>query len=198
MRSWSAASVFLGLILTIVALVQFRISLAVHSQSLPSPPYSYGVTRTAGQINQDFAAKQDWLGATPMAYNKVTTAVSSNKIGLTGANVTGGSLITFMDVQTTISAGCALTLPSVTTVVNAMKAAKISPVAGQTYELDVYNDQAGAFNFTITADTGATWSLLGTAQTIAKGTVRKYLVTLTSLTTGSMQSLGEFTVTAAP
>jgi len=174
------------------------LTFVAHPQSQPNPPYQYKVVRTAGQINQDFAAKQDWLGATPMIYNKVTTAVASNNIGLTGANVTGGSLITFMDVQTTISAGCTLTLPSVTTVVNAMKAAKISPVVGQTYELDVYNDQSGSFNFTLTADTGATWSLLGTAQTIAKGTVRKYLVTLTSLTTGSMQSLGEFTVTAAP
>ena len=181
----------------LVLLLVGRIYVA-YSQSQPNPPYQYRVTRTTGQINQDFAAKQDWLGATPLIYNKVTTAVASNNIGLTGANVTGGSLITFMDVQTTISAGCTLTLPSVTTVVNAMKAAKISPVAGQTYELDIYNDQSGSFNFTLTADTGATWSLLGTAQTIAKGTVRKYLVTLTTLTTGSMQSLGEFTVTAAP
>jgi len=132
------------------------------------------------------------------AYNAITTAVGSNNINLTGANITGGWLLVAADVQTVISAGCTLTLPSVAATVTAMEAAGFTPIAGMTYELDVYNDQSGSYNFTLTADTGATWTLAGTAQTIAKGTMRRYLVTLTSLTAGTMQSLGEFTVAAAP
>jgi hypothetical protein len=171
---------------------------ATWAQSLPSPPYQYGVTRTVGQINNDFARKQDYLGAVSLIHNVVTTADTANNIGLTGANLTGGSLIVFMDVQTVLAAGCTLTLPSVATTVLAMQSVGINPVNGYTYELDVYNNQSGAFNYTLTADSGATWTLLGTAQTVAKGTVRKYLVTLTTLTAGTMQSLGEFTVAAPP
>ncbi len=170
----------------------------VCAQSQPSPPYRYGVTRTAGQINNDFALKQDYLGAVFLAHNVITTAVTANNIGLTGANLTGGSLIVFADVQSVLSAGCTLTLPSVATTVQAMQAVGINPVDGYTYELDIYNNQSGAFNYTLTADSGATWTLSGTAQTIAKATVRKYLVTFTSLTAGTMQSLGEFTVAAPP
>ena len=36
------------------------------------------------------------------------------------------------------------------------------------------------------------------ATGLPEGTMRKFLVTLTSLTAGTIQSLGEFTVTAAP
>ena len=131
-------------------------------------------------------------------YNHITTSVTSNNIALSGANITGGWLGVFVDVTTTISAGCALTLPSVAATVTAMESAGFTPVAGMSYEMDVYNDQSGSYNFTLTVDSGATWTLSGTAQTIAKGTMRKFLVTLTSLTAGTIQSLGEFTVTAAP
>ena len=165
---------------------------AAHAQSPPNPLYQYGVTRTVGQINNDFARKQDWLGAAPIAYNPVTTAVTANNIGLTGANLTGGSFTVFVDVQTVISNNATLTLPSVATTVLAMQAVGINPAVGQTYEMDIYNDQSGTFNFTLTADAGSTWTLLGSSQTIAKGTARKYLVTLTTLTAGTMRSLGSF------
>jgi len=131
-------------------------------------------------------------------YNAVTTSVGSNNIPLTGANLTGGWIYVAMDVTTVISAGCTLTLPSVAATVVAMKAAGLSPVVGTSWLIDIYNDQSGAYNFTLTVDTGATWTLSGTAQTIAKGTLRSYVVTLTSLTAGTIQSLGGFTVVAAP
>jgi hypothetical protein len=137
-------------------------------------------------------------GAASMAYNAITTGVTSNNIALTPANIFGGFDLTVADVQTVISAGCTLTLPSVAATVAYMVTQGISPSAGYAWELDIYNDQSGAFNFTLTADSGATWTLNGSAQTIAKGTMRKYMVSLTSLTAGVMQSLGGITLVAAP
>ena len=130
------------------------------------------------------------------AYNHVTTSITSHNMNLTAANITGGWLTVFMDITTTISGqDCTITLPTVAATVAAMS---FTPYAGMTYELDIYNDQAGQYNYTLTADSGPTWTLAGTAQTIAYGTVRKYLVTLTSLTAGTMQSLGQFAIGAAP
>lgn len=140
-------------------------------------------------------------GVPQQAYNAVTTALGSNNLNMAAASLTGGSVLTVFDYTATTSGSTAstFTLPSVAAVVAAMKTAGINPVAGMTYELDVMNDQGtGTITYTLTPDTGATWTLAGTAQTIANGTMRKYLVTLTTLTAGTMQSLGEFTIAAKP
>ncbi len=132
------------------------------------------------------------------AYVAIATGISSNNLTLSGPEVTGGSVLKIIDFTETLSADASLTLPSVATVVTAMKAAGLVPVAGMTWVLRVMNDQSGSYNLTLTADSGPTWTLSGTAQTVAKTTYRDWLVTLTSLTAGTMQSLGEVTFTAAP
>jgi len=50
----------------LVILLIFGFCGEVWAQSQPNPPYQYGITRTAGQINNDFAAKQNWLGSNPL------------------------------------------------------------------------------------------------------------------------------------
>lgn len=131
-----------------------------------------------------------------IVYNAVSTAPTSNNLALTGANITGGSVLVALNLTAALGAGATATLPIVTALVTAMQAAGLNPAAGSSYELDIYNSSSGNFAWTTTTSTG--WTLSGTAQTIAQNTVRKYALTLTSLAAATLQSLGEFTVTAAP
>lgn len=145
------------------------------------------------------AALAGRLGTTPasIVYNAVSTAPTSNNLQLTGANITGGSALVVLNLTAALAAGATLTLPTVTNLILAMQTANVNRGAeAASYELDIYNSSSGNFAWTTTTNTG--WTLSGTAQTIAQNTVRKYAVTLTSLTTATLQSLGEFTVTAAP
>lgn len=128
--------------------------------------------------------------------NTVSTSPTSNNLNLTGANVTGASNVVGMNLTATLTAGATATLPTVAALVTAMQAIGISPVAGASYELDVYNSSSGAFAWTVTANTG--WTLVGTAQTVAQNTVRKYYVSFQSLTAATLTSAGGFTVAAAP
>lgn len=127
------------------------------------------------------------------AYNAVATAPTSNNLALTGANITGGSSLVALNLTAALGAGATATLPNVAALVTAMQAAGLGPVAGASYELDIYNTSSGNFAWTTTTNTG--WTLTGT-QTIAQNTYRKYIVTLTSLAAATLQSLGQFAVAA--
>lgn len=129
-------------------------------------------------------------------YNAVSTAPTTNNLNLTAANISGGNTAVFLNLTAALGAGATATLPTVAALVTAMAGEGISVVPGASYELDIYNSSSGNFAWTTTTNTG--WTLQGTAQTIAQNTVRKYIVTFTSLTAAVLQSLGEFTVTAAP
>lgn len=131
-----------------------------------------------------------------VVYNAVSTAPTTNNLALTGANITGGSVLVALNLTAALGAGATATLPTVAALVTAMQAAGLNPVAGGSYELDIYNSSSGNFAWTTTTNTG--WTLAGTAQTIAQNTVRKYALTLTTLATATLQSLGAFIVTAAP
>jgi hypothetical protein len=126
------------------------------------------------------------------AYNAVSTAPTSNVLALTGANMTGGSMVVFLNLTAALSAGAAADLPTPAALVTAMEAAGITPQVGSTYELDVMNTSSGAYSWTITTATG--WTLTGT-MTVAQNTLRKCLITFTSLTAATLQSLGEYTIT---
>lgn len=128
-----------------------------------------------------------------IVYNAVSTAPTSNALALTGANITGGTVKTVLNLTATLGAGAAADLPTVAALVTAMEAAGITPVAGGSYELDVMNSSGANFAWTITTATG--WTLTGT-MTVAQNTVRKCIVTFTSLTAAVLQSMGEYTITA--
>jgi hypothetical protein len=127
------------------------------------------------------------------AYNAVSTAPTSNALALSGANITGGSVLTVLNLTAALGAGAAADLPNVAALVTAMEAAGITPVAGASYELDVMNSSSGNYAWTITTATG--WTLTGT-MTVAQNTMRKCLITFTSLTAATLQSLGEYAITA--
>lgn len=126
------------------------------------------------------------------AYNAVATAPTANALALTGANITGGSDEVWLNLTAALSAGAAADLPTVAQLVAAMTAAGLVPVIGSTFILNLMNSSSGAYAWTITAGTG--WTLNGT-MTAAQNTYRKCLVTLTSLTAATLQSLGEYAIT---
>lgn len=128
--------------------------------------------------------------------NTVSTAPTSNNLALTGANISGGSSLVALNLTATLAAGATATLPTVAALVTALQSEGFNPLPGSSYELDIYNSSSGNFAWTTTTNTG--WTLSGTAQTITQNTVRKYILTLTSLTAATLASIGEFTVTAAP
>lgn len=128
------------------------------------------------------------------AYNAVSTAPTTNNLNLTGANIAGGSVETWLNLTTALGAGATATLPSVASLVAAMAAAGLNPVAGGSYILNLQNTSSGNFAWTITVDSGATFTLTGT-MTVAQNTYRKCLIKFTSLTAATLQSLGEFAIT---
>jgi len=71
--------------------------------------------------------------------------------------------------------------------VSALVAVLHSPSVGSSYILRIINSSAGAFAWTVTTNTG--WTLNGT-MTINQNTWREFLVTLTSTSAATLQSIG--------
>lgn len=129
------------------------------------------------------------------AYNTNTNA--SGTVTLTGAQCTGGSEEVWVNCTGTQSGAFAIDLPVVSgasSLVAAMQAAGLNPVAGGTFILNIMNTCGASEVGTITTATG--WTLTGT-MTVAQNTYRKLLVTMTSLTAFAAQSLGEYAITGA-
>lgn len=83
---------------------------------------------------------------------------------------------TVLELTGTIGAGQALTLPTVATLIATLTPAQ--SVVGSTTVLRIGRGANGAFNWTVTTNTG--WTLNGT-QTIAQSTFRDFIVTLTNV-----------------
>jgi hypothetical protein len=112
---------------------------------------------------------------------------------LAGANITGGTTQVSLNMTGTLAAGANATLPTVANLVTAMIAVGINPAIGMTYELDFMNTSSANFAWTIVTNTG--WSLNGT-MTVAQNTFRKSYISLNSLTTAALQSVGQYGIGA--
>lgn len=128
-----------------------------------------------------------WItGTSVMPQSQVSVIATTGVVTLTGAQAAGANDVT---IDLTGQTGSqALNLPTPAQVVAAIHNAYV----GQTYRLRII--QRAAFTATVT-DNGAS-THTGTA-TIAQGTCREYLVTLTSLSAVVFASLYSYTVTAA-
>lgn len=117
-----------------------------------------------------------------MAVLNFVTSADSNMV-LTAAQVTGA--VACVDAQVkngvSVTAGRNLQLP----LVSALVAALHAPTVGTSYRLRICNFQGGNFALTLVTNTG--WTLTGTTFTIAQNTWREFVVTLTSLTTATIQ-----------
>jgi hypothetical protein len=112
---------------------------------------------------------------------------------LTGAQITGGTTLTMVNLTGTLGSSGALTLPTVANLIAAMTVAGINPQPGMSYELDIYYPN-GTNTWTVT--TAAGWTLQGTMTITGAGLMRRFIVTLTSLTAAVLQSIGTVTLGA--
>ena len=128
--------------------------------------------------------------------NTVSTAPTSNNLQLLGLDISGATVVVGLNLTASLSAPATATLPTVANFMTALAAAGINAIAGITYELDIYNSSSGAFNWTLATNTG--WTLVGTSQTIAQNTMRRYYVRVQSTTAATITSAGGFTVAATP
>lgn len=110
------------------------------------------------------------------------TASNTTAFTATGAQVTGGTASVDFAITGTLAGAQNVTLPTVANLVLAMH----SPTVGSSFRLRIINESGGAFAWTVVTNTG--WTLTGT-MSIAQNTWREFVVTLTSLTTATLQSV---------
>jgi hypothetical protein len=115
--------------------------------------------------------------ATAYNTNSATSATT-----LTAANISGGFASVDLQMTGALGAGADATLPLVTALVAGMPNAS----AGASYRLRITNASSANFDWTVVTNTG--WTLGGT-MTIAQNTWREFVVTITSLTTATLQSV---------
>ena len=131
-----------------------------------------------------YASMQQAVGAAINPADVYNTNTATDTTSLTAGNITGGWNTVTLAMTGTLGAAATGTFPTVTATV-----AAISPaiVAGKSYRLRVINSSSANFAWTITGGTG--WTLAGT-RTVAQNTWRDFLITFTSLTAASLQSIG--------
>jgi hypothetical protein len=115
---------------------------------------------------------------------------------LTGLNIAGGFVESIVDDTGTSSTGQTATLPTVAATITAMTGAGYNAAAGTTWKFTFINETGQTW--TLAKDGSSQWTLSGSAQTIGTGTKRSWMMTITSGTAGTAQSLGEVTMVAAP
>lgn len=116
---------------------------------------------------------------TMAAYNTNSATTSTT---LTAANVTGAVASVDLALTGTLTGAANATMPTVAAVVAVLHA----PTVGTSYRLRITNRSSGAYTWTVVTNTG--WTLTGT-MTIAQNTWREFVVTLTSLTAATLQSV---------
>ncbi len=126
-----------------------------------------------------------WLAiGDPVKQVYSTNSSTSASLVLVAADIFGGATEHTLGLTGAISGASNAQLPTVSALVTGISNA----LSGQTYKLRVINiGGTGSGVWTITTNTG--WTLSGT-MTIAVGGWRDFYVTLNSLTTATMQSVG--------
>jgi predicted RecA/RadA family phage recombinase len=144
-----------------------------------------GVQQHAGSIaTYNCTIAGAWKVAASSPVNSAySTAANTVGFTATGVQISGGLADSYLDLTGALGAGAALTLPTVAQLVQAMH----SPTIGQSYMLRIINRSSGNFAWTVTTNTG--WTLNG-LMTVAQNTWREFIVTLTSLTTATLQTVG--------
>ena len=137
---------------------------------------------TVGDVSYPVVANRLSVGS--LSYGTNTAVASAT---LTAENISGGTGQVALALTGTLTGAANATLPTVA----ALIAANPSYVSGQMYQLRIRNESAGAYTWTVATATG--WTLNGT-MTIAQTTYRDFFVTITSLTTATLQGVGGSTI----
>jgi hypothetical protein len=113
------------------------------------------------------------------AFNTNSAVTSAT---LTAANISGGVASVDLQLTGTLTGASNATLPTVANLIAALHA----PTVGTSYRLRITNASSGAYTWTVLTATG--WTLTGT-MTVAQNTWREFVLTLTSLTAATLQSV---------
>lgn len=112
-----------------------------------------------------------------------TTESNTTSFTLAVSDIYSASVETTLNLTGVLGAGRSATLPTVANLVNSIQ----NPSPGMTFKLRVINSSGAAFSWTVVTNTG--WTLNGT-MTIAQNTWRDFYITLNSLTSATLQSVG--------
>lgn len=135
----------------------------------------YRSSSNSGAAWTEWSLTQDSMAA-------FNTNAATSGATLTAANITGGAATVDLALTGALGAGANAQLPTVASMVAAMH----NPATGASFRLRIINQSSGAFAWTVTTNTG--WTLAGT-MTIAQNTWREFVVTLTSATAATLQSV---------
>ena len=141
---------------------------------------TYDSALAAGAGGFHLSAPATVLGTSAFQYNVNATVGSTT---LSTGNLLGGSVLTVLNMTGTQTAAANLQVPTVANLVAAMS----NPVAGQAWTLRVINSSSGAYAVTAVTNTG--WTLAGT-MSIADNTWREFIITLSTLSSATLQSIG--------
>ncbi|WP_155626029.1 hypothetical protein [Burkholderia vietnamiensis] len=126
------------------------------------------------------------LGVNPLQEAVYNAATNTTAFTAVGSQISGAAQV-FFNLTGTLAAGQALTLPTVANLIASLPSVVQANPVGMTWQLRVINSSGGAFSWTVTTNTG--WTLSGT-QSVAQNTFRDFVVTITSATTATIQSVG--------
>ncbi|EMN5130226.1 hypothetical protein RVV79_003342 [Burkholderia contaminans] len=126
------------------------------------------------------------LGVNPLQEAIYNTAANTTAFTASGTQVSGAAQV-FFNLTGTLAAGQALTLPTVANLIASLPSVVQQNPVGLTWQLRVINSSGGAFAWTVTTNTG--WTL-GGSMGVNQNTFRDFVVTITSATTASIQSVG--------
>lgn len=124
------------------------------------------------------------VSAPAAVYSVYNSAGNTTGFIASGAQIGAGAVaFAYFDLPATLGAGASVTLPTVANLVAAMT----SPMVGQSYTLRVINRSSATFAWTVLTNTG--WTLNG-LMTVNQNTFRDFVVTLTSLSAATLQTVG--------
>ncbi|QTD88890.1 hypothetical protein [Burkholderia anthina] len=126
------------------------------------------------------------LGMNPFQETGYNAATNTTGFTLAAAQIAGAAQ-NFLNLTGTLAAAANAQLPTVAALLAQLPTVVQNAPIGLSFQLRVINSSSGAFAWTLTTNTG--WTLSGT-QSIAQNTWRDFIITITSATTATIQSVG--------
>ena len=126
------------------------------------------------------------LASTQNPVNYIADSTHTTSFTATVGQIYSGAVEAVLELKGTLAAAANITTPNAATLFQSIS----NCIVGQTFKFRVVNSSTGAYTWTVVAGTGGT--VVGTA-TVPQNTWREYLVTFTSPSTATYQSLGSGT-----
>jgi hypothetical protein len=158
----------------------------INGQAANVPAYipAGGAIELFASGNNNWSAQ---ISGSAQADFNVQTSAATAGFTMTGPNLFGAQVETYLLLTGTLTAGANLTLPTVATLAAQMQQLGVVPATNASFKFRVINASGGAFSWTVVTNTG--WTLTGT-MTIAQNTWRDFVVTFNSATTATLYSVG--------